>query len=522
MSKIIECIPNFSVSREKDPAAFQALVDTAGSIPGCTLFDVQSDRNHNRCVFTILGSPEAVGEAAFRLAEKAAEVIDLNKHTGQHPRMGATDVIPFVPQSKEVSLSECVELSKRVAKRIWEELKIPSFLYEESASREERRNLAACRKGEFEGMPEKLLREEWAPDFGERKVHPTAGIIAIGARMPLIAFNINLDTSDVRIAKEIAKAIRGSSGGFRYCKALGIYLEDRGIAQVSMNMVNYEGTPLYYAYEMVRALADWYGVRIIGSELVGLTPAKALVDCAEYYLKLENFKCHDQVIEYHLIDMNDQKPKAEDGEKKLSAMKLDGFTEVLASDAPAPGGGSAAALAGALGSALVSMVSALTLGKKKYEDSQQLAQDTIQKADALRRELTEAIDSDTAAFETVSAAFSMPKETDAEKEIRSAAIQKGLVLCTESPLHIMELSQETLRLADGLTGHFNTAAASDLGVSVLMLKTALLGAWLNVKINIGSLKDRALAAAYEAKGSAILEDAVPAADRLYQEIINIL
>lgn len=519
MSKIIECIPNFSVSREKDPVAFQTLVDTANSVPGCTLFDVQSDGNHNRCVFTILGSPKAVGEVAFRLAEKAAEVIDLTKHTGQHPRMGATDVIPFVPQSKEVSLSECVALSKQVAERIWKELKIPSFLYEESATREERRNLAACRKGEFEGMPEKLLQKEWAPDYGEREVHPTAGIIAIGARMPLIAFNINLDTSDVRIAKEIAKAIRGSSGGFRYCKALGIYLEDRGIAQVSMNMVNYEGTPLYYAYEMVRALADRYGVRIIGSELVGLTPAKALVDCAEYYLKLENFKCHDQVIEYHLIDMNDQKPKAEE-KKKLSAMKLDGFAEVLASDAPAPGGGSAAALSGALGSALVSMVSALTLGKKKYENSQELAKETIQKADMLRRKLTDAIDSDTAAFETLSAAFSMPKETVAEKEIRSSAIQKGLILCTESPLHIMVLSQEALHLADGLTGHFNTTAASDLGVSVLMLRTALLGAWLNVKINIGSLKDRALAAAYETKGSAILEDAVPAADRLYQEIIS--
>ncbi len=519
MSKIVECIPNFSVSKEKDFSAFQALVDTANSVPGCTLFDVQSDGNHNRCVFTILGSPEAIGEAAFRLAKKASEVIDLNKHRGQHPRMGATDVIPFVPQSKEVTLEECVELSRQVAKRIWDELHIPSFLYEESATREERRNLAACRKGEFEGMPEKLLQKEWEPDFGERKIHPTAGIIAIGARMPLIAFNINLNTSDVKIAKEIAKAIRGSSGGFKYCKALGIYLEDRGIAQVSMNMVNYEGTPLYYVYEMVKALADRYGVRIIGSELVGMTPAKALVDCAEYYLKLESFNCHDQVIEYHLIDANNPDEK---GDAKLSSMKLEEFAKVLASDAPAPGGGSASALAGALGAALVAMVSALTVGKPKYADSQVLVRSTIEKANALQLQLITAVDQDTEAFNKVSAAFAMSKGTEEEKESRSSAIQSGLACCTESALHIMELSCDVLSLANNLTGHFNTSASSDLGVSALMLKSALLGAWLNVKINIGSLKDRSLAVSFEKKGRSILDMAVPTADRLYQEIENSL
>ena len=300
--KLVECIPNFSVSQQKDPAAFQALVDTAQAAPGCTLLDVQTDGSHNRCVFTMVGAPEAMGEAAFQLCKKASEVIDLRKHQGQHPRMGATDVIPFVPQM-DMTVEECVALSKQVARRIWEELGIPSFLYEDSASTPKRRNLAACRKGQFEGMPEKLLQPEWAPDFGNRAVHPTAGITAIGARMPLIAFNVNLDTADVSIASRIAKAIRGSSGGFQYCKAIGVFLEDRNIAQVSMNMVNYEGTPLYYAYEMIRALADRCGVRILGSELVGLTPAKALVDCAEYYLKLENFHCREQVMEYHLIGL---------------------------------------------------------------------------------------------------------------------------------------------------------------------------------------------------------------------------
>lgn len=300
--KLVECIPNFSVSQQKDPAAFQALVDTAKAAPGCTLLDVQTDGSHNRCVFTMVGAPEAMGEAAFQLCKRASEVIDLRKHQGQHPRMGATDVIPFVPQM-DMTVEECVALSKQVARRIWEELRIPSFLYEDSASTPKRKNLAACRKGQFEGMPEKLLQPEWAPDFGQRAVHPTAGITAIGARMPLIAFNVNLDTADVSIASRIAKAIRGSSGGFQYCKAIGILLEDRNIAQVSMNMVNYEGTPLYYAYEMIRVLAERYGVRILGSELVGLTPAKALLDCAEYYLKLENFHCREQVMEYHLIGL---------------------------------------------------------------------------------------------------------------------------------------------------------------------------------------------------------------------------
>ena len=302
MTRLVECIPNFSCSKEKDEAAYNALVEVANSVPGCTLFDAQTDGNHNRCVFTLIGTPEAVEEVAFRLTKKAAEVIDMTKHHGEHSRMGATDVIPFVP-TVNVTVEECVEISKRLGKRIWEELQIPSFLYEDSATSPDRVNLANVRKGQFEGMPEKLLQPEWAPDFGERKIHPTAGITAIGARMPLVAFNINLATSDVSIAKKIAKVIRGSSGGFKCCKAMGFMLEDRGIAQVSMNMVNYEVTPLTVVYEMVDSLAKRYGTYIVGSELVGLTPAKALLDCAEYYLKLENFDCHNQVMEYHVIDM---------------------------------------------------------------------------------------------------------------------------------------------------------------------------------------------------------------------------
>lgn len=302
MAKLVECVPNFSLSKERDPEGYQALVDVANSVPGCTLFDAQTDGNHNRSVFTMIGSPEAIEEVAFQLTKKAAELIDMNKHTGEHSRMGATDVIPFIP-TMNISVAECVEISKRLGQRIWDELKIPSFLYEDSASSPDRVNLANVRKGQYEGMAEKLLLPEWAPDFGERKMHPTAGITAIGARMPLVAFNVNLATSDVNIAKKIAKVIRASSGGFKACKAMGFMLEDRGIAQVSMNMVNYEVTSLPVVYEMIKALAERYGTYVVGSELVGLTPAKALLDCAEFYLKLENFDAHNQVMEYHLIGM---------------------------------------------------------------------------------------------------------------------------------------------------------------------------------------------------------------------------
>ena len=300
MKKLVEFIPNFSVSEQHDAKTYNEIVEVANSVPGCTMLDCESDPNHNRTVMTLIGSVEAIEEVAFKLCKKASETIDMTKHKGEHPRMGATDVMPFVPAAN-VSVEECVELSKRVAEKIWNELQIPSFLYEDSCTREERRNLATCRKGEFEGMNEKLQLEDWKPDYGERKIHPTAGIIAIGARFPLVAFNVNLDTNDISVAKNIAKAIRGSSGGFKYCKALGVRLEDRNIVQVTMNMVNYEKTPVYYAYEMIKALADRYGVRVIGTEIIGLTPAKALVDCAEYYLKIENFDCNKQVLEYHLI-----------------------------------------------------------------------------------------------------------------------------------------------------------------------------------------------------------------------------
>ena len=298
MSKLVECIPNFSEGRDEERIG--ELVAVARSVPGVTLLDHSSDASHNRSVFTLVGDPAGIAEAAFLLCKKAAGLIDMTKHTGEHPRMGATDVIPFVPV-RGISVEECVEISRQVASRIWEELGIPSFLYENSASADSRRNLATVRKGQFEGMPDKLLLDEWAPDFGERKIHPTAGITAIGARPPLIAFNVNLDTPDLKIANAIAKAIRGSSGGFKYCKAIGVMLDERNIAQVSMNMVNTEVTPLYRVFEAIRSEAGRWGVRILGSEIIGLANAKALIDCAEYYLQIEDFDFSTQVLENHLV-----------------------------------------------------------------------------------------------------------------------------------------------------------------------------------------------------------------------------
>ncbi|MBS4750807.1 glutamate formimidoyltransferase [Granulicatella sp. zg-ZJ] len=299
MAKLVECIPNFSEGRNEE--VIQGLVQTAKSVPGVTLLDYSSDTSHNRSVFTLVGDEESIQEVAFQLVKYASEHIDMTKHVGEHPRMGATDVVPFVP-IKDITAQECVDISKKVAKRINDELSIPIFLYEDSASTPERVNLAKVRKGQFEGMPEKLLEEEWAPDFGERKIHPTAGVTAVGARMPLVAFNVNLDTSDITIANKIAKIVRASSGGFKYCKGIGVMLEDRNIAQVSMNMVNYEGTPLYRVFETIRFEAKRYGVNIIGSEVIGLTPAKALVDCAEYYLQIEDFDYGKQVLENHLLN----------------------------------------------------------------------------------------------------------------------------------------------------------------------------------------------------------------------------
>ncbi|MCL2375756.1 MAG: glutamate formimidoyltransferase [Defluviitaleaceae bacterium] len=298
MTKIIECIPNFSEGINTE--IIEGLADIVRNTPGATLLDYSADASHNRSVFTFVGSVEAASACAVTLAKYAAEKIDLTKHVGEHPRMGAVDVIPFVPV-KNMTMDEAVEVAKAVGEKIAAEAGIPVFLYEDAATKETRRNLAAVRKGQFEGMAEKMTKDAWKPDFGPAQPHPTAGVVAVGARMPLIAFNVNLSTDDVNIANNIAKIVRGSSGGFKHVKGIGIMLEDRNIAQVSMNLVNYEGTPIYRVVELIRVEAARYGVHITGTELIGLAPAKALIDSAEYYLQIENFDYNKQVLENHLL-----------------------------------------------------------------------------------------------------------------------------------------------------------------------------------------------------------------------------
>ena len=298
MAKLIECIPNISEGRR--PELVNEFADIVRAVPGVTLIDYSSDASHNRSVFTFLGDPDQVMEAAFRFAKHAVEKIDLRVHEGEHPRMGAVDVIPFVP-IRDMDMAECVERSKVLGERIAKELDLPVFLYEESASAPHRKNLAAIRKGQFEGMAEKVLEDQWHPDFGGNRIHPSAGVVAVGARQPLIAFNINLDTPDVSIAKKIAKIIREKDGGFRAVKALGVMLEDRNIAQVSINMCDYKQTPLYRVLEFVRFEAARYGVHVVGTEIIGLAPMMAFVDAADYYLQIEKFDAFKQVLECHLL-----------------------------------------------------------------------------------------------------------------------------------------------------------------------------------------------------------------------------
>ena len=298
MAQIIESIPNISEGRNQE--VIEACVDQIRTTPGCTLLNYSSDPNHNRTVITYIGDAKGVEEASVKLAKKAVELIDLTKHEGEHPRMGCVDVMPFVP-IKDATNEECIELSQRVGARIAEEADLPVFLYELSAQKPARKNLATVRKGQFEGMAEKVQQEEWEPDFGGRRIHPTGGVVAVGARPPLVAYNLNLNTSDVSIASAIAKIIREKDGGLNNVKAMGFMLEDRNIAQVSINMTDFRVTPLYRVTEMVKMEAARYGVQVIGSEVIGLCPMKALIDSAEYYLQIENFDFDNQVLENHIL-----------------------------------------------------------------------------------------------------------------------------------------------------------------------------------------------------------------------------
>ncbi len=385
MSELVECVPNFSEGRNL--SVVRAIAAEISSDRSVRLLDQEMNADHNRSVITFVGEAEAVVEAALKGVRKATELIDLRRHRGEHPRMGATDVLPFVPVGS-TRLERCVELARIAGERIGAELKIPVFLYEAAAARPSRQNLADVRRGEFEGLAREIgANPERLPDFGPPHIHPSAGAIAVGARMPLLAFNVNLGTKDVEIAKKIAKAIRFQSGGLRHVKALGFALQERGIVQISMNLVNTWGTPVQRVFALIKDEADRYGVPIVGSEVVGLVSQDALIDVAEHYLRIENFS-RDQILENRLA-------------RRIGATEqtVAEFLEDVASAAPTPGGGSVSALAGALGAALATMVARLTIGKQKYAEHETRMRDAEARAEALRRELFDLVREDARAYE---------------------------------------------------------------------------------------------------------------------------
>jgi len=476
MAKLVECVPNFSEGRR--PEVIEAILKEIKSVSGILLLDQEMDKDHNRAVITFVGGPEEVKSAAFKAIVKATELIDMEKHKGEHPRMGATDVVPFIPISG-VTMQDCVVLAEQLGKEVGEKLKIPVYLYESAAKRPDRVNLADVRRGEYEGIKVEIqTNPDRKPDFGPARMHPTAGAVAIGARMPLIAFNVYLGTPYVGIAKKIAKAIRFSSGGLRYCKALGFEIKERGLSQISMNLVNYRKTPIFRVFELIKAEAKRYGVPIVASEIVGLTPQDALLDVAEHYLRLENFK-KDQVLENKLMTFAG-------GEKE----GLEKFIDQVASSSPAPGGGSVSAACGALSGALSSMVCRLTIGKKKFKEVEEEVKGVLEKAEEIRKRMEEFIVKDAESFNKVMEAFKLPKYTDEEKEKRNQAIQEATKGAVQVPLQVMETGVEALKLSRRVVEKGNPNMISDGGVSALAARTAVEGAYLNVRINLNSIEDQ--------------------------------
>jgi len=479
MTILIECIPNFSEARR--PEVIDQIVAAIQSVSEVKLLDRSSDLDHNRTVLTFAGTAAGVEEAAFRAIQKAAELIDLDAHTGEHPRIGATDVVPFVPLSN-ASMQDCVEIAKRVGQRVGEELSIPVYLYEAAATRPERTNLENIRRGQYEGLKSEIeSNPERKPDFGPSKL-PKAGATVIGARAPLIAFNVYLTTGDVEIAKKIAKAVRQSTGGLRYVKGLGLLVDGR--AQVSMNLTNFRETPVARVVEFIRREAERYGVGIHHSELVGLIPQDALVDAAVWYTQLDQFS-KEQILETRLYSTTS-------ADASNAAETCPSFIEVLSTPTPTPGGGSAAAYAGAMGAALVSMVSGLTIGKKKYADVEAEMQAIRVVAENLRKELTLAVEDDAGAFEALMGSFKLPKATEEEKAKRGAAIIHATLNAAHVPLHVANDAVKVMELAIKCAKHGNVNAISDAMSGFAMSRAALTAAGYNVRINLNSLEDKSV------------------------------
>jgi len=532
--RIIECVPNFSEGR--DMSAIKQITDVIESVEKVKLLDVDPGKDTNRTVVTFVGEPEAVAEAAFLAVKKASEVIDMSKHKGEHPRMGATDVCPFIPVSG-ITMEETVLIARKVAERIGNELGIPVFCYENAAFKDERRNLAACRSGEYEGLEKKLAGPEWKPDFGPAVFNKKSGATAVGARDFLVAFNVNLNTTSTRRANAIAFDVREKGrdiikengekinipGTLKSVKAIGWYIEEYGIAQISMNLTNIPVTPVHIAFDEVCRKAEARGIRVTGSELVGLIPLKSLLDAGKYFLEkqqrssgvpdeelikiavksmglseLHHFRPEEKIIEYVMEDSKEQ---------RLIAMSLRRFMNSVASESPAPGGGSVSAYMGALGSALGTMVANLSGHKKGWDDRWQEFSEWAVKGKGIQNELLSLVDADTEAYNMIIQARRMPKSTEEEVKSRNDAIQNAYKEAILVPLRVMETAFSGFDLIRNMVEKGNPSSVSDAAVGSLALLAAINGAYLNVRINSSGVNDQNFITSVISKGSSIVSKA---------------
>lgn len=546
MQQLIECVPNFSEGR--DMAIIKQITDQIESVEGVKLLDVDPGAATNRTVVTMVGTPEAVIEAAFLAVKKASEIIDMRKHKGEHPRFGATDVCPLIPISG-ITMEETVVYARKLAERIGNELGISVYCYESAALIPERKNLANCRSGEYEGLPEKLANPTWKPDFGPASFNAKSGATAVGARDFLVAYNVNLNTTSTRRANAIAFDIREKGrpkregnpitgkivkdekgnqvyipGSLKECKAIGWFIEEYGIAQISINLTNISVTPVHVAFEEACAKAQERGIRVTGSELVGLIPLKAMIDAGKYFLHKQNrslgiseeeiikiaikslglddlkpFKPEEKIIEYILRDKN---------EKKLIDMTCKGFANETASESPAPGGGSISAYVGALGVSLATMVANLSSHKAGWDERWEEFSDWAEKGQQLKDEMLRLVDEDTRAFNRIMDAFGLPKGTEEEKVARKRAIQEATRYATEIPFRVMEKALQSMEVIKAMAETGNPNSVSDAGVGALCARTAVMGAYLNVKINAAGLEDKVFAAEIIVKGAAIENSAI--------------
>ncbi len=548
MKQLIECVPNFSEGR--DMGIIKQITDQIESVEGVRLLDVDPGKATNRTVVTMVGEPDAVLEAAFLAVKKASEIIDMRYHKGEHPRFGATDVCPLVP-IRNITMEEVAGYARKLGERIGKELGIPVYCYENAASTAERRNLATCRAGEYEGLPEKLKNPQWKPDFGPAEFTEKvalSGATAVGARDFLVAYNVNLNTTSTRRANAIAYDIREKGrpvreghpvtgkikkdengneiwipGSLKACKAIGWFIEEYGIAQISINLTNISITPVHVAFEDACLKAGERGLRVTGSELVGLIPLKAMIDAGKYFLRkqqrsvgisekelvriavkslglddLKPFNPKEKIIEYLLEDPAD---------KKLAGMTVEGFADETASESPAPGGGSISALSGALGVSLATMVANLSSHKAGWDEKWEMFSEWAEKGQHLKDELLFLVDEDTRAFNKIMDAFGLPKSTDDEKKARKQAIQEASKYAIKVPFRVMEKSLESMQVMKAMAETGMEASASDVGVGALCARTAVMGAYLNVKINAGGLEDKDFAAEYISKGQVLAEKA---------------